>query len=123
MAVKLYRGDTWKRAWELRDAANNPIDLTGASARLQVRDQAGNVVVSASTTDGRITITPAAGRIFGHRPCARIAPLRSRSDARERAAAHLRAYAAGSGSTLASPAPATFTAGTGVTPAIYLVGS
>jgi hypothetical protein len=32
-------------------------------------------------------------------------------------------YAAGSGSTLASPAPATFTAGTGVAPAIYLVGS
>jgi hypothetical protein len=32
-------------------------------------------------------------------------------------------YAAGSGSTLASPAPATFTAGTGSTPAIYLVGT
>jgi hypothetical protein len=32
-------------------------------------------------------------------------------------------YASGSGSTLASPAPATFTAGTGVAPAIYLVGS
>jgi hypothetical protein len=63
MAVKLYRGDTWTRAWELRDAAGNPIDLTGASARLQVRDATGAVVISASTTDGRITLTPASGRI------------------------------------------------------------
>jgi hypothetical protein len=63
MAVKLYRGDTWTRAWELKDAAGNPINLTGASARLQVRDATGAVVISASTTDGRITITPASGRI------------------------------------------------------------
>jgi DNA-binding IclR family transcriptional regulator len=63
VAVKLYRGDTWTRAWLLTDEAGAAIDLTGATARLQVRDQAGNVVVSASTTDGRITITPAAGRI------------------------------------------------------------
>jgi hypothetical protein len=63
MAVKLYRGDTWTRAWELRDAAGNPIDLTGASARLHVRDAAGAVVIAASTTDGRLTITPASGRI------------------------------------------------------------
>jgi DNA-binding IclR family transcriptional regulator len=63
VAVKLYRGDTWTRAWLLTDEAGAAIDLTGATARLQVRDQAGSVVVSASTTDGRITITPAAGRI------------------------------------------------------------
>jgi hypothetical protein len=63
MAVKLYRGDTWTRAWELRDAAGNPIDLTGSSARLQVRDAAGAVVISASTADGRLTITHASGRI------------------------------------------------------------
>jgi hypothetical protein len=63
MAVKLYRGDTWTRAWELKDAAGNPIDLTGASARVQVRDAAGAVVISASTADGRLTLTPASGRI------------------------------------------------------------
>ena len=63
MAVKLYRGDTWTRGWELRDAAGNPIDLTGASVRLHVRDASGSVVISASTTDGRLTITPASGRI------------------------------------------------------------
>jgi hypothetical protein len=63
MAVKLYRGDTWTRAWELKDAAGHPIDLTGASARLQVRDAAGAVVIAASTADGRLTLTPASGRI------------------------------------------------------------
>jgi hypothetical protein len=63
MAVKLYRGDTWTRAWELRDAAGNPIDLTDAGARLQVRDATGAVVITASTADGRITLTPASGRI------------------------------------------------------------
>jgi hypothetical protein len=60
---RLYRGDTWTRAWELKDAAGDPIDLTGASARLQVRDASGAVVISASTADGRLTIQPAAGRI------------------------------------------------------------
>ena len=64
MAVKLYRGDTWTRGWELRDAAGNPIDLTGASARLHVRDASGSVVISASTTDGRLTLTPASGLIY-----------------------------------------------------------
>jgi DNA-binding IclR family transcriptional regulator len=63
VAVKLYRGDTWTRAWLLTDEAGASIDLTGATARLQVRDQTGAVVISASTTDGRITITPAQGRI------------------------------------------------------------
>jgi hypothetical protein len=63
MAVKLYRGDTWTRAWELRDAAGSPIDLTGASVRLQVRDASGAVVIAASTTDGRIILMPASGRI------------------------------------------------------------
>jgi hypothetical protein len=63
MSVKLYRGDTWTRAWEIKDAAGNPIDLTGASARLQVRDATGAVVISASTIDGRLTLTPASGRI------------------------------------------------------------
>lgn len=63
MAVRLVRGDTWTRAWELRDANDAPIDLTGATARLQVRDDADAVVIAASTADGRLTITPGAGRI------------------------------------------------------------
>jgi len=34
MAVKLYRGDTWTRAWQLTDASGNAIDLTGATTSL-----------------------------------------------------------------------------------------
>lgn len=41
--VKMYRGDTWTRAWELKDAAGAPVDLTRAVARLHVRDGAGSV--------------------------------------------------------------------------------
>lgn len=63
MPVKLFRGDTWTRAWVLQDAAGNPIDLTGASARLQLRAGDGTVALSASTADGRITLTPLAGRL------------------------------------------------------------
>lgn len=62
-AIKIYRGDTWQRAWVIKDAAGNPADLTGASARLHVRDAAGAKVMEASTADGRLTIQPAAGRI------------------------------------------------------------
>lgn len=63
IAVKLYRGDTWTRAWEIKDASGNPVDLSGATARLHVRDGQGNLVMSASTSDGRLTIQPTAGRI------------------------------------------------------------
>lgn len=63
MSVKVYRGDTWQRAWLLEDGSGAPIDLTGASARLHVRDDAGTLLVSASTADGRLTLTPAQGRI------------------------------------------------------------
>ena len=61
--LKFYRGDSWIMAYVLQDAAGSPIDLTGASARLQVRDQDGALVIEASTSNGRMTITPAQGRI------------------------------------------------------------
>lgn len=63
MPVKLYQGDTWTRAWVLQDAAGQPIDLTGAQARLQVRTAADALALSASTADGRLTLTPLEGRI------------------------------------------------------------
>lgn len=63
MVVKLFRGDTWQRAWVIKDAAGNPVNLTGASARMHVRDSGGALVMSASTADGRLIIQPAAGRI------------------------------------------------------------
>jgi hypothetical protein len=62
-AVKLFRGDTWQRTWLIRDAAEVPIDLTGAGARLHVRDADGALVAEASTLDGRLAITAVEGRI------------------------------------------------------------
>lgn len=60
-AAKIYRGDTWEREWRLTDEAGAPIDLTGASARLHVRDADGNLVMSASTDDGRLVLGGVAG--------------------------------------------------------------
>lgn len=62
-AVKLYRGDTWQRAWVLKDASGAPLDLTGATARLHVRDAEGAKVMEASTSDGRLTLQPSLGRV------------------------------------------------------------
>ena len=61
--VNLVPGDTWTRAWSLTNAAGVPIDLTGASARLHVRNAAGVKVTEASVIDGRISIDSLAGRI------------------------------------------------------------
>ena len=55
--AQLVAGDTWARAWALADANDAPLDLTGASARLHVRDRDGTLVMSADTTDGRLTIS------------------------------------------------------------------
>lgn len=63
MKVKVFRGDTWRRAWVLRDASGKTIDLTGASARVHIRDLSGLKVAEASTVDGRITIDGVNGRI------------------------------------------------------------
>lgn len=62
-AVKVYRGDTWQRAWVLTDASGAPLDLSGAAARLHVRDAQGAKVMEASTSDGRITLQPSLGRV------------------------------------------------------------
>lgn len=62
-AVKIFRGDTWQRAWVLKHASGQPIDLTDVTARLHVRDATGAKVMEASTADGRLTIQPLAGRI------------------------------------------------------------
>ena len=49
--AKIYRGDTWLRTWTIKDAAGILVDLTGATARLQVRDAAGVEVMSYTTAD------------------------------------------------------------------------
>jgi len=60
---RLYRGDTMRRAWIIRDSDKAPIDLTGVTARVHIRDADGALRIAASTADGRITITPLEGRI------------------------------------------------------------
>ncbi len=69
----LIAGDTWARAWTLADSNDAPIDLTGASARLHVRDKADVLAMSADTTDGRLAIT--ANRIDLTMPAAVTAAL------------------------------------------------
>ena len=63
LRVRLYRGDTWRRAWLLRQPSGAPVDLTGATARLHVRSDTGALMIQASTADGRISIVPDDGRI------------------------------------------------------------
>ncbi len=63
MPAKLISGDTWLRKWKLTDADGVAINLTGATARLHVRDADDVKVMEASTEDGRLTITPLTGEI------------------------------------------------------------
>lgn len=61
--VRAVRGDTWRRTWFIETADGNPVSLAGATARLAARTRAGQVVLTASTTDGRIVLNPDQGRI------------------------------------------------------------
>jgi len=63
MAAELIRGDTWLRQWQVKDAQGVIIDLTGASARLYVRDAKLLKISEASTATGEIIIDGAAGLI------------------------------------------------------------
>ena len=61
--VRLIRGDTWRRSWIIKDKVGQPIDLTGASARLQVRGKWNTVLAYARMDNGMITVDPLQGRI------------------------------------------------------------
>jgi hypothetical protein len=63
MPHSIYRGDSWVVSWTILGADNQPINLTGASARVQLRDSKNTLMVEASTGNGLITITPTQGRI------------------------------------------------------------
>ena len=56
-----------KAAFEKRltfkDKLKRPVDLTGYTARLQIRDLDGSLIVELSTENGGITLTPAHGFI------------------------------------------------------------
>lgn len=56
-------GDTWRRAWIIGGSAN-PIDITGSSARLHVREEkTDELILSAETPDKGLQITAVGGRI------------------------------------------------------------
>lgn len=62
--VEAVRGDTWERSWTVTGTDGAAVDLTGATARLQVRRvDDGALVVAASSADGRILLDGAAGTI------------------------------------------------------------
>lgn len=50
MSVTLFRGDTFTRKWTF------PLDLTGATAKLDVRSASDGLIHAASTVNGQIVI-------------------------------------------------------------------
>lgn len=71
--IDVSAGDAWNHTFLYADldsydvngdpVAGDPIDLTGMSARLDVRDEDGDLITTASTDNGLLTITAAAGQI------------------------------------------------------------
>ena len=59
--AQIYRGDTWLRSWIIKDSTGVPVDLTGASARMHVRNT-DDLTLSVSVGTG-LTITADAGRV------------------------------------------------------------
>lgn len=84
VTLRLVRGDTWYRRWQATAAAGQPVDLSGATARLHLRRVAdGTLAASATTADGRIAIDAAAGTLDLRMPAtatASLAPGRYRYD-------------------------------------------
>lgn len=64
MSVKIFRGDTWTRIWTIKDSAGNIVDLTGATARLHVRDSNDTLIFAATMDNGSITIDGSNGTII-----------------------------------------------------------
>lgn len=74
--VEAVRGDTWERSWTVTGTDGAAVDLTGATARLQVRRvDDGALVVAASSADGRILLDGAAGRLTLVVPAAAMAAV------------------------------------------------
>jgi len=60
--ITVYQGTTFALSpvWKVD---NLPVNLTGYSAKMQVRDISNNVIVELSTANGKIVITPGIGQI------------------------------------------------------------
>lgn len=65
LKLTIYQGATFRKRLIWTDAANVPIDLTGCTARMQVRSEVESptVLLSLTTLNGGITITPLTGTI------------------------------------------------------------
>lgn len=61
--VYLPRGDTWRRTWLLRDSSDAPLNLSGASVRLQVRNSNDVVLYSVTDADSALSVDLLQGRI------------------------------------------------------------
>lgn len=67
LALTIYQGATLRRehVW-LAGAPAEPVDLTGCSARMQVRSEVGSpdVLLELTTENGQLELVPAEGRII-----------------------------------------------------------
>jgi hypothetical protein len=62
--IEIHQGATFSLGFAYLDPAGVPIDLTGWTARMQVRDRVGGkVLADLSTENGSITIDPLVGRL------------------------------------------------------------
>lgn len=71
-SMTVVRGSTWEDSFVyLQDDGVTPVDLTGYQARMQIRSLAGQfgtstadtLVMELTTDNGRLTITPAEGKV------------------------------------------------------------
>lgn len=56
--------------WYQASSDTNPVDLTGYTGKAQIRDRAGNAVLTFQTTDDTMTLGGAAGTVAIHRGAA-----------------------------------------------------
>lgn len=61
LALMIYQGATFKRVLRLKDSADAPIDLTGATVRMHVRAVISDTtpIIELTEANGRATITDA----------------------------------------------------------------
>ena len=59
------QGSTWKRSVIIKDSAGAVLNLTGYTARMQVRRriESTTVLIELTTTNGAITVTPTLGKL------------------------------------------------------------
>lgn len=61
--LTIEQGATFRKTFRWRDSTNTPIDLTGYTARMQIREEydSSNYIIELTTANGGIAITEAEG--------------------------------------------------------------